>query len=187
MKKILVLILFVTSVVAAGWAINEYATSGEPIVSIPIEAQSGSNYSITLDPAMNPVRGVLRVEFALLSRDGTNKAYAYDIEITDPAGQIVLSQNRIHNEKREDQDTGSGQSVSGHVIGTFNVAQRGIYGVDWAVKAHKAKLGKISLTLRRNVAEMNIPLLVFAGICFVLGGIVLFSARRRNFNGKIRK
>ncbi len=183
MKKFLVLILFVVSIVAAGWAINDYATSGEQVVEIPLKSRTGSVNSLSLDPSMSPARAFLKVRYEVFLHDISNDVYLYDLEIKDPAGTALISEKHIHTVKQEDKGSSTDKSTARHILGTFDVAERGDYSFDWSVQPKKGKVKEMSFELRRNVEGMNIPLLVLAALCFLLGWIVLLSARRNRRSG----
>lgn len=178
MKKYLVLILFVTSIVAAGWAINDYTTSGEQVVEIPLKSQIGSINSLSLDPSMSPVRAFLKVRYELYLQDVSNNVYLYDVQIKDPAGTALVTEKHIYSVKQDDKGAIAEKSTARHILGTFDIADRGMYSFEWLIQPKKGKLKEMSFELRRNVEGMNIPLLVFAALCFLLGCAVLFSARR---------
>lgn len=180
MKKSLVLILFVVSIVAAGWAINDYATSGEQVVEIPLKSQVGSVNSLFLDPSMSPARAFLKVQYEVYVQDMSNNVYLYDVEIKDPAGTTVVAEKHIHSAKQEDKGSSLEKSTMRHVLGTFDIVDRGTYSFEWLVQPKKGKLKEMSFELRRNVEGINIPLLVFAALCFLMGWIVLLSARRNS-------
>jgi len=180
MYKILVLFLFLVSVVSFGWGMHNYAASGDEIVSKPLTGTEGEELLPSLTKDMSPVRVFLQVSSEINIQDETNEAYRYEIDILDPLGRHVAGDKRTQTEKKEDQGSGFEKNKDNHVIDTFPVEESGQYRMAWKVIPKRAEITSIAYSLRRNVEGVNIPLMVFAGACFILGWIVLFFGRRNS-------
>lgn len=178
MSKFLALILFLISAASFGWGMHKYASSGDEIVSKPLTGMAGEELLPSLTMDMSPVRVFLQVSSEINIQDGTNEAYRYEIGILDPIGRHVAGDKRTQTEKKEDQGAGFDKNKDNHVIDTFSVEESGQYRMMWQVIPKRGEVTSIAYSLRRNVEGINIPLMVFAGACFILGWIVLFFGRR---------
>ncbi|MBE7635223.1 hypothetical protein GUA87_00070 [Sneathiella sp. P13V-1] len=178
MYKFLVIILFVLSVGVFGWTMHSYATSGEEIVSKRLQGPSGEDVIVGLDKSMSPVRIIFNVKSEMHAQDTTNPAYKYDVKLLDPVGTIVGSEARTQSEKKSDQGPSFERNNQNHIITTVNVDIDGDYRLQWKISPKKAKITGIGYSVRKNVEGMNIPFMLLAGGCFVLGWIVLIFGRR---------
>ncbi|MBO6826718.1 MAG: hypothetical protein JJ879_11000 [Sneathiella sp.] len=178
MYRFLVIVLFLISAVSFGWAMHKYASSGEEVISKPLKGLYGNEIlpSLTLD--MSPVRVFLEVKSEINVQDVSNPAYAYEIDIIDPVGRRVGGEARTQTEKKEDTGSSFEKNTLNHVIDTFEITESGQFVMNWKLMPKRAKIISIGYSLRKNVEGMNIPLMIFAGGCFVLGWIVLFFGRR---------
>jgi len=179
MQKFLAIALFVGSIGLFGWTMHAYSTSGEEVLSVPVTGRSGTLAPIALNPGMSPVRVFLAVKMEMQVRDAISDAYKYEVNVTDRLGDKLLSFTRTHSEKKEDQGPDFRRESQNHIIGTFDVPIQGPYVIDWHVNPKRADIKGITVSLRRNVEGMNIPLMLLAGFCFVLGWVVIFVGRRQ--------
>lgn len=178
MRKFIVLMLFIGSIVLFAWSINKYATSGEEISAFALTQGQSVLPPVHLDVSMSPVRAILGVSYEMQVTDGHSDAYKYRVNIKDPASTEVIAVQHTQSEKKEDQETSFQQKNSNHIIGTFPVNQSGAYLIEWDLWPKKAKITKISLQLRRNVAPLDWVQMTIAGVLFALGWFVLFTGRR---------
>ena len=178
MYKFLVLVLFVLSVGIFGWTMHTYATSGEEVTSRPLSGQSGEEVIVGLHKSMSPVRVIFNVKSEIHVLNSTNPAYKYDVKLLDPVGTVVGFEERTQSEKKSDQGSSFEKNDQNHIITTVNVEIDGDYRLQWKVSPKKAKITGLGFSIRRNVEGMNIPFMVLAGLCFLLGWIVLFLGRR---------
>lgn len=177
MYKFLVIFLFLIAAISFGWAMHKYASSGEEIIAKPLTGMYGEEIIPQLTMNMSPVRIFLEVNSEINVQDVTNTAYVYEVEIIDPTGHPVVEERHTQTEKKEDQGPSFEKNRQSHIVDTFTVEESGDYRVLWKVMPKRAKVTSVAYSVRRNVEGMNIPLMVFAGACFVLGWIVLFFGR----------
>ncbi|MEH6404748.1 MAG: hypothetical protein V7750_15335 [Sneathiella sp.] len=183
MQKFLFIVFFVGSVGLFGWTLNDYATSGEKVLEVPLTDKTGALPPVQLDPSMSPMRLFLKVRYEIVLRDSTNDTYVYDAEVKNPAGDIILSDHGAPSEKKDDKGSITQRSRQNHVIGSFDVLEDGAYFINWKIRDKRAKITQMSIELRRNVSDLNILNLVIAGVFFVLGVIVIFIGRSKRRNG----
>ncbi|MEH6476096.1 MAG: hypothetical protein V7727_10420 [Sneathiella sp.] len=179
MRKILVLLLFVTSMVLFGSTINAYFTSGEEVISVPVQGRLGTLDPILLNPGMSPVRIILNIRSEMHIQDNTNDAYQFQVDVKDRANTQLFSFTGAHSEKKDDKGSEFRRITQNHVVGTFDIPGQGPYLVDWRLDPKRANITSIKVSIRRNVEGLNIPLIVIAGLCFVLAWAVLLVGRRK--------
>ena len=179
MRKILVLLLFVASMALFGSTINAYFTSGEEVMSVPVQGRLGALDPIILNPGMSPVRIILNIQSEMHIQDTTNDAYQFQVDVKDRADTQLFSFTGTHSEKKEDEGSEFRRITQNHVVGTFDIPLQGPYSVDWRVDPKRANITSIMVSVRRNVEGLNIPLIAIAGLCFVLAWTVLLVGRRK--------
>ncbi|MEP4192707.1 MAG: hypothetical protein ABJN51_16585, partial [Sneathiella sp.] len=167
------------AVVLAGWTFNDYAASGEPIMSAPLTGSAGTLANIELRPSQAPARAFLIVDYEINVQDETNDAYTYMLSLKGPAGQDLLQATQTHAVKKQDQGASYEQLEEKHILGTFAIPQQGIHTLDWSVEANKAMVRSVTFELRGNVSDLNSSLLLLSGGLFLLGVIVVVSGLKR--------
>jgi|GEM_PF-2126106 len=177
MQKLLFIVFFVGSLGLFGWTLNDYATSGEQVFNAPLTTHAGALQPVQLDPSMSPMRLLLKVQYEVVLRDLTNHTYVFDIEVKNPAGDIILSEQGNPSEKKSDKGSVTQRNTQNHVIGSFDVLEDGAFLIDWKIEAKRATIKQMSIELRRNVSDLNILNLAIAGVLFVFGVIVIFLRR----------
>ncbi|WP_169567622.1 hypothetical protein [Sneathiella limimaris] len=180
MKKALILVLFVVSAGLFGWEMNRYATSGTEITSIPLSANTGTIDNLILTPEMSKTRLILSISYEVNLQEGLNRLYTYQVALRDQGGQLVAEEDRTHEKSLGDQGSAYEANSQNHIISSFDVPVTGSYQVSWDLNPKKASIKEATLKVRRNVSDLNIPILVISGILFALGWVLIFISRRSN-------
>ncbi len=179
MKKYLALVLLAAAVVLAGWTFNEYAASGERVMSAPLTEATGTRANIELRPSQAPMRAFLIVDYEINVQDESNDAYTYTLSLKGPAGQNLLQAAQTHTVKKQDQGASYEELEEKHILGTFAILQQGVHTLDWPVEANKAMVRSVTFELRGNVSDLNSSLLLLSGGLFLLGIIMVVSDLKR--------
>jgi len=180
MQKGLMIFFFLAAIGLFGWAMNDYASSGEEVLSKPLAGGEGRMTVGPLDHRMSPVRVFLSVDGEIDLINENNDAYIYTISFKDREGQVVLGEKHTHSEKRSDRASGFETFSNNHIIGTAEITRQGHYNLDWKISPMRATLTGYAISIRRNVEGLNVPMVIAAGICFVLGWVTIFLGRRRH-------
>lgn len=171
------LILF--AIVFAAWQFYQYGTSGERVLSLPLENLVGNSEPIQLDPSMNPLRLTLTSKYDVKLERHQIEAFSHDVRLIGPGGLMVFENAGIVYPPLE-QEAATFSTQSAHtVLGTFEVAGADRYFLDWRIETKKAKIGEAFLTVRRNVSAVSYLYAAIAGLAFFLGlALAVFAGRR---------
>ena len=178
MHKFLVMFLFVVSIGLFGWTFYAYTSSGEEVAKIPVSGLSGTVVSPELEPGMSPVRLFMNVDYEAHLEATSQPMYSYEVAMTNPGGDTIIEEQQLYQDQESDQGPTFDRKSLSHVIGTASLEQFGTYKISWQIVPKKAKVNGVSISLRRNVEGLNIPLAAVAGFCFLMGWIVLFLGRK---------
>ena len=143
--------------------------------------------SIELTPEMNPVAVVAQLR---ILPDAAPRRRTSRIGVTlqrgeTPVWQETVSVLRAETDSRsesrsEGEATGTTSTLENLAIRRFEVAEAGAYGLSAALlEPQEVTIGSITLQLRRNVRETNLPIVIGGSFCLLLGSFGLMMAARR--------
>lgn len=116
--------------------------------------------SVTLDPAMNPVRVIVHRSGPRLRK---SVRASVDVTLRDAAGAELWTKS-VRWSGRSAKSRGSGRSKSASVLATFDVPAPGEYRLEAAVHAPEGYEPRaLRFEVRRQVARVN-PAIVWTGV-----------------------
>jgi len=123
--------------------------------------------SITLDPAMTPVRAVLQFEV----RPQGSRVASYSVTVTDAGGNLVFDESGtagLSDETGGSAGPARGLSVN---VGTFPVPAAGPHSI-LAEITPRAPVSSAALTLKGNSAQWDFRIIAVIAGSFVVGFIL---------------
>jgi hypothetical protein len=133
--------------------------------------------SVTLDPAMNPVRAVLDFEV----RPQESRVASYSVTVSDAEGNVVFNESGTAGLSAETGGSASTKRRLSVNVGSFPVPAAGPHSIRTEVTP-RAPFSSASLTLSGNSAQWDFRIIAVIAATFVFGFVLGRPGRSKSGN-----
>ena len=170
-------ILILASLVPLGISLYAVFISGETVREIPLKGKVGATNSVSVDPAMNPLRLLLSMDYGGKAFSSVQRYITYQVSAYDE------DKIRLWTEDGRVSSNSDSKIISNQThyssLQTFEIDEPQTIYFDYSVDSRNLRYKGGSLILNRNVVNHN-WLVTIPGLLMLVGGVLIIANNNRN-------
>ena len=170
-------ILILASLVPLGISLYAVFISGETVREIPLKGKVGATNSVSVDPAMNPLRLLLSMDYGGKAFSSVQRYITYQVSAYDE------DKIRLWTEDGRVSSNSDSKIISNQThyssLQTFEIDEPQTIYFDYSVDSRNLRYKGGSLILNRNVVNHN-WLVTIPGLIMLVCGVLIFANNNRN-------
>ena len=170
-------ILILASLMLLGISLYAVFISGETVREIPLKGKVGATNSVSVDPAMNPLRLLLSMDYGGKAFSSVQRYITYQVSAYDE------DKIRLWTEDGRVSSNSDSRIISNQThyssLQTFEIDEPQTIYFDYSVDSRNLRYKGGSLILNRNVVNHN-WLVTIPGLIMLVCGVLIFANNNRN-------